>query len=515
MKKQVIFKNGVLVSEKFVTEKILKDFEHRIINYYGGGEKNIDPEYYDPDESDLVVKGYKYMPAKRAYLFYSGRRDLLNKHFHNFDIVDKRVKVPWSNWSTEHIQLRKNFRLKESQVTLVNDWLHKKYGIIKAAARTGKTVVMSYLVQKLKQKTLILANQRELLVQWKKEFSTVVTNCEEVATEKHPVIGILKKWSDIDKYDIVLSTWQIWNSNKAKLRKYRNSFGLILIDEIHRCNADCPKNVISEFNAKYKGGVTATVERKDGRHFYMDFIIGPVTAEVNTEQMKCKVCKVKTELPIKMCQWTFYINRLCNSPERNKMIIKLTRRLAKQGRFIVIGSDRTEHIKMLVKRLKKIGIKAAGFYSNVKGRAELLEKAKAGKIQVFVANRSMLTGINVPRWDIYLNILPIQNEPTYYQQFSRIRTPMQGKPMPVIYDFVDDNGPSMGMFNFRCKQYTKEGFKFIPSITGDLKINEEKLEEKANQSHWQRRLASRSNAKPFFNAPTAHKDGVSIASLFD
>lgn len=514
IKKQVIFKNGVLVPEKFVTKEILKDFEHRIINYYGGGEKNIDWDYYDPDESDLVIKGYKYMPAKKAYLFYSGRRDLLNKNFGDFDVIDKRVKVPWSKWSTEHIKLRKHFRLKESQVEMVDQWMHKKHGIIRAAARSGKTVIMSYIVQKMKQKTLILANQRELLVQWQKEFSTVVTNCEDVRTEKHPVIGIMRKWSDIDKYDIVLTTWQIWNTNKAKLRKYRNAFGLIFVDEIHRCNADCPKNVISQFNARYKGGVTATVERKDGRHYYMDFIVGPVTAEVETEQMKCKICRVKTNLPIKICQWTYYINRLCNSPERNKMIIKLCYRLAKQGRYVVVGSDRTNHIKKLVKRLKKLGVKAAGFYSNVKDRATLLEKAKAKKIQVFVANRSMLTGINVPCWDVYMNILPLNNPPTYYQQFSRIRTPMKGKPTPIIYDFVEDDGPSMGLFNKRAEQYKQEGFKFIPTINGDLKIDEEKIEEQANLSHWKRRMSIRKKAKPFFNAPTAHKDGVSIAALF-
>jgi superfamily II DNA or RNA helicase len=404
--------------------------------------------------------------------------------------------------------------LKESQVEMVNQWMKKKYGIIKAVARSGKTVIMAYIVQKLKQKTLIIANQRELLVQWKKEFSNVVTNCGTVATEKHPVVGIMKKWSDIDKYDIVLSTWQIWNRNPKKIHKYRNSFGLIFVDEIHRCNADCPKNVISQFNCRYKGGVTATVERKDGRQYYMDFIVGPVTASVETEQMKCKVCQVKTGLPIQMCMWTYYINRLCKSPERNKMIIKLAYRLSKQGRYIVIGSDRTNHIKMLTRRLKKIGVKAAAFYSGCKDRNDILDRAKQGKIQVFVANRSMLTGINVPIWDCFMNVLPINNEPTYYQQFSRIRTPMKGKPMPIIYDFVDDNGVSIGLFQKRCKQYKSEGFLFIPSINGDLKLDEAREEEKASLSHWQRRLGARKKAKPFFNGPTAHRDGVAVSSIF-
>lgn len=514
MSKKAIFKNGLFVPKKYVTKKVLEDFEHRLINYYGGGEKNIDWDYYDPEESDLVIKGYKYLPAKKQYMFYTGRRDLLNKHFSEFKVIDERVKVSWSKWSTEHIKLRKKFHLKESQIEMVNQWMKKKYGIIKAPPRSGKTILMSYITYKLKQKTLIIANQRELLVQWKKEFSNVVTNSGKIATEKHPIVGIMHKWSDIDKYDIILSTWQVWNRNPKKIHKYRNSFGLIFVDEIHRCNADCPKNVISQFNARYKGGVTATVERKDGRQYYMDFIVGPVTATADIEEMKCKVCQVKTGLPIQMCMWTYYINRLCKSPERNKMIIKLAYRLAKQGRYIVIGSDRTKHIKSITKRLKKIGVKAAAFYSGCPNRNGILDKAKQGKIKVFVANRSMLTGLNVPIWDTYLNILPINNPPSYKQQYSRIRTTMKGKPMPIIYDFVDDNGPSMGLFQKRCKQYKEEGFLFIPSINGDLKVNEEKLEEQASLSHWQRRRAARKKAKPFFNAPTAHRDGVSVASIF-
>lgn len=514
MKKPLVFSNGLYVPEKYVTKKVLKDFEHRIVNYYGGGEQNIDLDYYDPEQNDLVIKGYKYLSAKKQYMFYTGRRDLLNKHFSSFDIDDRRVKVPWSKWSTEHIKLRKGFRLKTSQVEMVDQWMKKKYGIIKAAARSGKTVLMSYIAYKLKQKTLIIANQNELLKQWEKEFSNVVTNCGDVRTEKHPVVGVMRKWSDIDKYDIVLSTWQVWNRNPRKIRKYRNTFGLLFVDEIHRCNADCPKNVISQFNCKYKGGVTATVERKDGRQYYMDFIVGPVTSTVETEQMKCKVCQVKTGLPIQMCMWTYYINRLCKSPERNKMIIKLAKRLAKKGRYIVIGSDRTNHIKEITRRLQKIGIKAEGFYSNCPDRAGLLDRAKKGKIQVFVANRSMLTGINIPCLDVYMNVLPIQNRPTYYQHYSRIRTPMQGKPTPIIYDFVDNNGPSHGMFNFRCKQYKEEGFMFIPSINGDLSIDEQKEEERASLSHWNNRLLARKKAKPFFNSTTAHRDGVAVASIF-
>ena len=373
------------------------------------------------------------------------------------------------------------------------------------------TVIMGYIVAKLKLKTLILANQNELLVQWKKEFSKV-TNVDTFATKDKPVIGILKRWKDIDKYDIVLSTWQKWNRNRKKLRKYRDAFGLIFVDEIHRCNANCPKEVVANFSARYRGGVTATVERKDGKEVYMNYIIGPVTAEGTPEQMKCKVCFVKTGLPWgRFSKWVYLINGLCRNEKRNNIIVSLAVKLAKSGKHIVIGSDRTEHILKLTADINKMGVRAEAFFSK-SDRSEILKRASSGKTKVIVANRSMLTGINVPIWDTYLNILPINNEPTYYQQFSRIRTVIPEKKEALIYDLVDSTGLSMGLANKRKKQYEKEKFIYIPGINGNLeRLNKSYEEQKSEYSTFAKVKSNRANVKSFF---PKRSDSVSLAAIF-
>ena len=513
---KITISNVLSIPKKLVKKSILKKFKTTLVNYYGGGKDKLVNEAEYDGSLDLIVKGYYYNSIKKTYNFYLGRRDLLKKYFSDLDIEDERADVPMSKYAIKHLDLKEGFSFRNGQEQVVKDWLKAKHGILKCPARFGKTICMGYIVNKLKRKTLIIANQSELLQQWEKEFRERVSNVNDIATNKHPIIGILKKFSDIDKYDIVLSSWQKWHRNHKKLHKYRNAFGLILIDEIHRCNAECPKDVISRFCAKYKGGVTATVERKDGREVYCDYIVGPITAEGKTEQMVCKVVPTMTQLPPPKVSfnWAKLINKYCESKERNKQIVNLAIKQAELGKYIVIGTDRVEHCNKLARMIDKQGVTARAFHSK-SNRKEVMKGALKGKIKVVVAMRSMLTGINIPIWDTFFNILPISNPPSYYQQFSRIRTVIPSKKEAIIFDFIDDDGVCFGSFNKRKSQYFKEGFKIEPRLyLKQSPLEKSNLEHKENVSFWEKKRSNMTmNLKPFFVKPK--KDGVEIANLFD
>jgi superfamily II DNA or RNA helicase len=511
--KEAVISNVLSIPRKYVTKEIIDAFTSTLVNYYGGGEERVYEEY--DGSLDLKVKGYYYNKIKGTYNFYTGRKDLLKKYFGDFHILDKRADVPMSTYSMDHLKIKDDFHFKSGQKEVIQDWLSKKNGIMKCGARFGKTICMGYIVTKLKRKTLIIADHIELLNQWEKEYRKFVSNVDDIES-KHPILGHLKKWSDIDMYDIVLSSWQKWHRNPLKLHRYRNAFGLIFIDEIHKCNAECPKDVLSKFTARYKGGVTATVERKDGREVYCRYIIGNVIAEGKMEQMICKVCPTYTDIvPPNFGNgayaWSRLITNYCNNAARNSKIIKLAKQLAEQGKYIVIGTDRVNHAEALAAGLNKLGVPSAAFHGK-SNRNIILSSADSGKLKVVVAMRSMLTGINIPRWDVYFNILPISNAPTYYQQFSRIRTIIPSKKEAIIYDFIDQAGICFGSFQKRKKQYDEQKFIYIKSIhLGDGKTKESNIEHKQNISHWDI-VKKRMNIRPFFEKPT--KDGKEIVELF-
>lgn len=473
--KTAFIRERLYVPEKYVKSKHLDAFTTVIEDFYGKSDSD-DPEM--ATDFSLTIKGYTYMPAKGMYAFDLGLRNTINKMFDGFEFIDERAVNKLKNWK---VKMNDDFSLRPHQEKAVRKWLDKKYGLINMPARGGKTVTMVHITTQLAVKTLIVAPQIELLEQWESEFRRF-TNCDEVeAKEKRKVIGILKKWSDIDKYDIVLSSWQLWNLNPDKLKKYRKTFGLFFMDEIHRGNAACPAKVVRNFAARYRGGVTATVERKDGLDKVIRYILGPVTAKVNVEQLPCKVQKVTTQVdpgPIQM--WARMENKLVAHKGRNELIARLIKQDVIDGHSVVAVTTRVGHCDTIVELLEKEGIPAETFNSKQRDRKGVLERAKSGKTKVVVAMRSMLLGINVPLWSSLHATMPSNNPPNFYQEYSRVRTPNDNKIQlnskgvivkrgifPKIVDYVDNHKALMGCFYTRNRLYQKEGFHFLKGVDAE------------------------------------------------
>jgi hypothetical protein len=98
-----------------------------------------------------------------------------------------------------------------------------------------------------------------------------------------------------------------------------------------------------------------------------------------------------------------------------------------------------------------------------KDRPIPLQKSANREVDVIVAQRSMLTGINIPVWDMMYWFVPMNNDPNFEQEFKRICTPMPNKPQPVVRFFVDDFEIVQRCF-FNCANVIhKFGGAFTPS----------------------------------------------------
>ena len=83
------------------------------------------------------------------------------------------------------------------------------------------------------------------------------------------------------------------------------------------------------------------------------------------------------------------------------------------------------------------------------------------KIKIVIAMRSMLTGVNIPRWSAIYTVVPISNEPNYTQEVFRVCTPMEGKKTPVIRFMLDTGlGASFGCLRTCLKTLAKPENKF-------------------------------------------------------
>ena len=353
--------------------------------------------------------------------------------------------------------------LKDFQVTAVKALKKTTYGVLKSKPRTGKTVMGVALVLRLGLKTLILTHQDDLLRQFLDTF--LDENMTDIASiekfENTKIVGICKTVQDFEKHDICLATYQTFLSTEGqkKLQKIKDMFGLVLIDEIHRSAATCYSRVVSKFNCWYKHGLTATFDRKDGKEFLVQNIVGPVIHDTNVKTLLPTVSYYSTGLTYdKDAHWTWITRWISRNKVRNDLIVDHAVKDIKNGKSVLIPVTFIEHVTYMVdninKRLRKKVARAFNGRVKKDEREKILEQAREGRVKCVVAIRSMLLGINVPRWDTLYEVMPIANTPVFTQEVNRITTPYKDK-VPEIRFFIDNMGVSHGCFR-KCWQVLKK-----------------------------------------------------------
>jgi superfamily II DNA or RNA helicase len=296
---------------------------------------------------------------------------------------------------------------------------------------------------------------------------TDVEDVEKIAGRK--LVGRLDKqgWDRLGELEIVLSSWQSWwsASKRHYLKEHRDSFGAIMVDESHLSQATCYARVVDAFNAKYRCGNSATPFKLNELHVIIEDILGPVVTAGRSKQMICSVEFVHTDFAVEsFAAWTTMITRLTKSEKRNKLIVDTVVRDAEAGRHVLITTERTAHAQKLAADISERGIPSIHVVGSTTERDALWDRARSGEIRVIVAMRKITRlGIDVPLWDTFYNILPTANPYNYYQELSRIRTFYEGKPEPIIRDFIDEpdsavRGAIIGTVTKRLEVYKEQEF---------------------------------------------------------
>lgn len=188
--------------------------------------------------------------------------------YSDYEVVDRRKRVPFD------YRVKFTLQLREHQEKLLADFMKKKYGLIEAPPRTGKTALMVAIGVKLGYKMLVLADQTEFLDQFiwhlegnEDEGIPKCTNLPELERKhKKKLYGYPKTDEDFENFQFFVSTYQQYASEKSgkdRFRRIARCVGTIAVDEVHSAAAPVFSGVVSKFYSRYRFGVTGTVERKD------------------------------------------------------------------------------------------------------------------------------------------------------------------------------------------------------------------------------------------------------------
>jgi len=403
---------------------------------------------------------------------YLALSKLLDRKNIDYDVIEKRPQYPFkfpikftgSLFGEGHID--ENGIRRINQKKLLKSWFRHKEGILKAKPRAGKTVMAGYATCRLGQKTIILADRKELLKQFYRMFMgdpirkrAPMTNIPQLQKKTgKEIIRIAEKPKDLTNLkdiDILLVNYQKLVRDPQRMAELvEGNFSFLIVDEVHGSGAEGYLRVVSNCSVRHRMGLSATPRRKDNRHKLIHRIMGPVVAESGTASLipEVRVRFAKAEPKRKYKLWTHAIGWL--STDKNLQIELLQAifddlRAGHDG--IIVLVDRRLHIDLLTKMVNqqakmnniKRGEKwpkdlAIKFYDGVDRDKTLLSVDRGGPTVLFGMRQMCKQGIDFEKPSKIHIFIPMSassdkdtGAPLFEQLSNRITTPAK-KPQPVI-----------------------------------------------------------------------------------
>lgn len=340
-----------------------------------------------------------------------------------------------------------------------------KSGVVSAYTGFGKTVVGYWCAYVAQKKTLVVTTKEDIYQQWidgAKKF-----------------LGL--KWADVgeirqDKCEVVGTKFVVAMVHSLTIDgKYPDwifdEFGLVIFDECHRMAADQFKAATEIIPAKLRVGLTATLERQDGKEELVTAHLGPVRARTRAQLMVPKVLRFHTnwQCPRVLDKSTGKVKRINHSPgksthvekmlaadpTRNHLICQLVQDAHAKGRKVVVFSKFIDHLKTIHRGLTKIGVsgKDIGFYIGVGTKAEAKVRDQQKGRDILLTTYSMMgEGTDIPWLSCMIMGIPISNSE---QAIGRIRREYPDKPEPVVMDLLDNDSPLFNAYAGKRLQFYK------------------------------------------------------------
>jgi len=355
------------------------------------------------------------------------------------------------------------------------DFIQQGSGIIEGDTGSGKTVIGTAILTKLKVNTLIISGRKRGNTQWEEEIRkhTNINDIEKKLGKR--LVGPYKARRKNNWFPITIATVQSLYSNLGReyCKKHRNDFSYMMIDEVHEFGAPEFYRAANYLNVLFTSGLTATVARKDRMHYKVIDLVGPVVTSGKAKHMPPTVYMIHTgvEAPEWIYhrnypshfQWNEIMRTLMGSEERFELIMKYVRKDIADNRTILCISERRGFIEKVNYMLSCEGYDVAYVDGRVKGkiRDRIYEEFKEGKYQIMCAGKVMNAMVDLPNIDCLHFLSPSNSETTTKQVYGRARRWLKDKRLPIIRDYVDSGGQLDGAARKRIALCRKEGWKVI------------------------------------------------------
>ena len=388
-----------------------------------------------------------------------------------FQVQDAKIK----NVTPRYNRLKLNFNREHEphphQAEAFDAWrINERRGVVVLPTGSGKSLLALMAIAEINRSTLIVAPTIDLMNQWYDLLKDAFA-CD---------IGILGGgYHELE--DLTVTTY---DSAYMHMDRYGNRFGFLVFDEVHHLPGESYSHGAELSIAPYRLGLTATLERPDGRHLMLRHLVGPTVYEkgirdlsgdylsdYNTERIEVDmVAEERIEYETARSEFTTFLeskNLKLGGTHGWQNFVRLSAR-SSDGRRAMLAYRRYRKIalgtaaklRVLEDLLKKhprdrmliftndnetvytiseqFLIPAITHQTRTKERRDFLKAFNQGDILALVTSRVLNEGVNVPEANVAIVLSGTGTIREHVQRLGRILRRREGK-HATLYEVISRN----------------------------------------------------------------------------
>ncbi|MBW2478845.1 MAG: DEAD/DEAH box helicase [Deltaproteobacteria bacterium] len=360
---------------------------------------------------------------------------LCRRHHLRYVIEDRRLSLPPRDFSFKG-------KLRPFQQKAVDAMLARDFGTLNSATGSGKTVMALYIIARRRQPALIVVHTKELASQWIERIEAFLG----IAPEEIGSIGGGKKAVG-EKITVALVQSLYKCAEEVAPR-----VGFLIVDECHRCPSRTFTEAVSEFDARYMLGLSATPWRRDKLSKLIFWYLGDVHHEVDKTHLvetgnvlRAEVISRETGFkpfydPVN--EYSKMLSELTADTDRNVLIASDVAREAADGSGIcLVLSDRKAHcenLKALLKYRFRLDAELLTGDLSQRERQEVIERLNQKEARVVIATGQLIgEGFDCKNLSTLFLATPVSFSGRVLQYLGRVLRPAPGKKKARVFDYID------------------------------------------------------------------------------
>jgi superfamily II DNA or RNA helicase len=452
----------------------------------------------------FFVPGYQFVPAYRNRI-WDGKIRLFNLqtsqlylglvpyltefcdergYAYSHDLIEDEYSVYHAHKFFDTLNLHsqgKPIGVREHQQNAFIEAIQKRRTLLLSPTASGKSLIIYLICRQLLDyqnlKGLIIVPTTSLVEQLYGDFGDYASE-SGFKNYMHVHRIYQGKEKNTDKA-ITISTWQ---SLYKMPPEYFHQFDYVIGDEAHLFKAQSLTSILTScINAKYRIGLTGTLDGTKTHKLVLEGLFGPTKRVVTTKELidkkqlssfniKCLVLKHSEEICQQMKDKSYpdELKYLIESENRNRFIRNLAVSLTKNT---LVLFQMKKHGKLLYEIIKEKAVGRKVFF--VDGDVETEVREEIRRIMeveddaIFVASfGTTSTGTNIRNLHNIIFTSPSKSRVRNLQSIGRGLRQSDGKDLATLYDIADDlrikkhTNFTLQHFVERVKIYNEEQFSF-------------------------------------------------------